>query len=599
MNITVMISLIVLVILVVAFIAAGMWFKRMATTSDDFLLAGRNAPFWLLATAYLGGYVGGASVSGYVGNGYNGGIAEMWASLFVVTGSVLFILLFARRLNYFGRKTNAVTISDFICTRYGEKMRLPAGIVSLTRPVILTGMQFLAISTAMMVVFDTSVEFGVISSSVIILLYLITAGQYSALITQWFQSILQAVGIILFAVMAFKVVGNPTEVTAAFYEVMPASFTDFFGLDVSVFSTYALTLGLFYLSDPWMYMWAYVGESPKASSNGMLAVLGGSYYNVLPFLGGMAIAVGVVYGIFTVPEGLSGDSLYAWFTLEFSSTLVGVFILVGLLMTIISCGSSFAMNGVTIITRDIYQRVINKNATDKQALRASRISVIIVVAIGIAAALWLPILVPLWVLAQAICLSGLFATTMSAWFWKRSTTAGALASTIGGAAAATIWAMYAWITTGSPGTLIGGFHPVHVGVIVSIPLMIVVSLCTKPEYDKAELTNWKALGNEMKESTLIPESEKCLGKGVFGWLGAENSKGWKSFWICVAVVFGAHYILSFGFSHQGIGITMTWAALAIGVIMIFIMAILGGKDIAGMAKASKEAEKKMKKMKNI
>ena len=72
MNTTVIISLVVLVILVIAFIAAGMWFKRMATTSDDFLLAGRKAPFWLLATAYLGVYVGGASVSGYVGNGYNG-----------------------------------------------------------------------------------------------------------------------------------------------------------------------------------------------------------------------------------------------------------------------------------------------------------------------------------------------------------------------------------------------------------------------------------------------------------------------------------------------------------------------------------------------
>ncbi len=593
MSTTVTISLIVLVILVVAFIGAGMWFKRMATTSDDFLLAGRQAPFWLLATAYLGGYVGGASVSGYVGNGYTSGISEMWASLFVVTGSVVFILLFARRLNYFGRKTDAVTISDFICARYGEKMRLPASIVALTRPTILTGMQFLAISTSMTVVFNTSIEFGVVVSSVIILLYLITAGQYSALITQWFQSILQAAGIILFALLAFKVLGNPTEVTQAFYHVLPDSFTNFFGLDTSVFTTYALTLGLFYLADPWMYMWAYVAESPKTSSNGMLAVLGGSYYNVLPFLAGMAILVGVSSGAFIMPEGLSGDSLYAWFTIEFSNTIVGVFILVGLLMTIISCGSSFAMNGVTIITRDIYQRVINKKASDKQVLFASRVSVIIVVAIGIAAALWLPILVPLWVLAQAICLSGLFATTMSAWFWKRSTTAGAMASTIGGALVALAWAMYAWVTTGSPGSLIGGFHAVHVGVIASIPLMVIVSLCTKPEYDKAEITSWKSLGKEMRESTLIPESEKCLGKGFFGWLGADT-KGWKAFWICVAVIFGAHYVLSLAFANMGIGVTMTWVAIVVGIVMIFIMAILGGKDIINMAKESKAAEARLK-----
>ena len=366
MNITVIISIIVLIILVIAFIGAGMWFSRLAKTADDFLLAGRGAPFWLLATAYLGGYVGGASVSGYVGNGMASGISQMWASLFVVTGCALFTVLFARRLNYFGRKTGAVTISDFICARYGEVMRVPAALVSLVRPTILTGMQFLAIATSMTVVFNTSITFGVIVSSVIILLYLVTAGQYSALITQWFQSILQAIGIILFAAIAFKMVaGNPTEVTQTFYQILPDSFTNFFALDKSVFTTYALTLGVFYLADPWMYMWAYVGKTPKVSSNGMLAVLGGSYYNVLPFLAGMAILVGATLGKITVPEGLSGDSLYAWFTINNSNTFVGVVILVGLLMTIISCGSSFAMNGVTIITKDIYQSFINKNATNK------------------------------------------------------------------------------------------------------------------------------------------------------------------------------------------------------------------------------------------
>ncbi len=594
MNITVTISLIVLVILVFAFIGSGMWFSRMAKTADDFLLAGRGAPFWLLATAYLGGYVGGASVSGYVGYGMASGISQMWASLFVVTGCALFTVLFSRRLNYFGRKTGAVTITDFICERYGDKLRVPSALVSLLRPTILTGMQFLAIATSMTVVFDTSITFGVVVSSIIILLYLVTAGQYSALITQWFQSILQAIGIILFAAIAYKMVaGNPTEVSDAFYQILPDSFTNFFALDTSVFTTYALTLGIFYLADPWMYMWAYVGKTPKVSSNGMLAVLGGSYYNVLPFLAGMAILVGATLGKITVPEGLSGDGLYAWFTINNSNVFVGVVILVGLLMTIISCGSSFAMNGVTIITKDIYQGFINRNATDKQALRASRISVVVVVVIGIVAALWLPILVPLWVLAQALCLSGLFATTMSAWFWKRSTTAGALASTVGGALAGLAWAMYAWITTGNPGTLMHGFHAVHIGVAVSIPLMIIVSLCTKPEYEQAKKTSWTELGREMRESELIPESEKCNGKGLFGWLGADTA-GWKAFWIGVIIIFAGHYILSLGFHLEALGLTMTWASFGVGTVMIFIMAILGGKDIVGMVKDSKAAEQRLK-----
>ena len=133
------------------------------------------------------------------------------------------------------------------------------------------------------------------------------------------------------------------------------------------------------------------------------------------------------------------------------------------------------------------------------------------------------------------------------------TTAGALASTVGGALAGLAWAMYAWITTGNPGTLMHGFHAVHIGVAVSIPLMIIVSLCTKPEYEQAKKTSWTELGREMRESELIPESEKCTCKGLFGWLGADTA-GWKAFWIGVIIIFAGHYILSLGFHVEALGL---------------------------------------------
>ena len=39
---------------------------------------------------------------------------------------------------------------------------------------------------------------------------------------------------------------------------------------------------------------------------------------------------------------------------------------------------------------------------------------------------------------------------------------------------------------------------------------------------------------------------------------------------------------------------MVWASFGVGAIMIFIMAILGGKDIVGMVKDSKKAEARIK-----
>jgi Na+/proline symporter len=342
-------------------------------------------------------------------------------------------------------------------------------------------------------------------------------------------------------------------------------------------------------------MWAFVGKTPKVSSNAMLSVLCGSYYNVLPFIAGLCMAVGVIVGNLVVPAGLSGDAMYAWFSVNFMSTGLGVLVLVGLLMTIISCGSSFAMNGVTILTRDIYQKCINKNATDAQSLFASRMSLIVVVVIGIAGALWLPILVPLWSLALALVISGLLVTILSAWFWKRSTTAGAMASTILGGLAAFGWAMYAWVTTGNPGAIVPlagvGLHAAHVGLVVAIPAMIIGSLATKADYSKAKATSYTELGKEMLTSNLV--EDKQTKPGMFGWLGAETA-GWKVFWVVEIGLFIVHYLLSFFFHIPVVGFVMVWTSLIVGVLMIFMTAFLGGRDLVRMVQAGQEVRQTSK-----
>lgn len=578
------IALITTVALCIVFILIGIWFKRFVVSSEDFMLAGRKAPFWLLAAAYLGGFVGGSSVAGYVSLGYTNGISGMWTSLFVITGCVIFVIVFARRLNYFGRKTGAITIADFVCARYDESLRLPIAIIGFLRPGVITGMQFLAIAIVANVMFGINIKIGVFFAAGVMLLYLVTAGQYSALVNQWLQSVLQSLGIVLFAWAAYKIIGNPNEVVDTMFRALPPEFMNIWTCDFTLFTVWLLTFGLFYLVDPWIYMWAYMAESPKTSSNGMLAIIGGSYFNVLPFISGMAVLGGALIGRITVPQGLSGDALYAWFTVSHTGTLVGVIILTGLIMTIVSCGSSFAMNGVTILTRDIYNKAINKNATDKQVLTASRISLAIVTVIGIACANWLPILVPLWSLGQAIVISGLFAPTMSAWFWKRSTTAGALASALSGGITSFGWACYAWINTGSPGGLMHGLHACHTGLFISIPVMIIVSLATKPEYDKAAATSYRVLGEEMKTSDLV--EEKVTKPGVFGWLGAETAS-WKVFWVCVFGVFALHYVLSFLFHVPAVTILMMWVSLAVSVIMIIQLSAMGFRDAYVMVKAGK------------
>ncbi|MGR5254305.1 sodium:solute symporter family protein [Vibrio astriarenae] len=569
-----------LFLLIASFGVIGFWLKNRVKSSEDFLLAGRTAPFWLLAAAYIGGSIGGASVAGYTGYGFTKGIASMWTSLFIVSGMTLFVVVFAKRLNYFGRKTAAVTIADFICSRYGEKLRIPVALSSCLRPLFLTGMQFLAIAIALKVTFDLPIVYGVPLAAISISLYMLTSGQYAALVTQWIQAILQSLSILLFSFAAFQYFGSPAQVTNAVYQELPGEFLNFWNVELSLFSIWFLTLGLFYVVDPWIYMWAYIGKSPRVACNAQLAVLGCSYFNVLPFVAGVTLATLVSVGVFLLPENLTADSIYVWFTVNHINVLVGSIIMIGLFMTILSCGSSFAMNGVTILTRDIYEKLINPSATAEQSIRASRISVIIVMVFGVLSALWLPVLVPLWILAQAICLSGLLAPTLSAWFWKRSTTKGALSSCIVGATTAVSWAMYAWFVEGTPAATPLGFHAVHVGLMCSLPTMFIVSLMTSHDsVEDVESTNFKTLGKEMRASQSKPESAS-----LFGWLGAKSSLQ-KVAWLSVFVVFGLHYLLSFMFEIQIVGELMIWISLVTGLSMIAVITVFGGRDVVSLIRS--------------
>lgn len=123
-------------------------------------------------------------------------------------------------------------------------------------------------------------------------------------------------------------------------------------------------------------------------------------------------------------------------------------------------------------------------------------------------------------------------------------------------------------------------------MFITVPVFIIVSLCTKHDpCENIESTYFKALGAELKTTDLIPEKEKATHPGLFGWLGAD-SKAWKCFWIITIVAFTFHYIGSFLFHIPAIGLCLTWTSLIVGIVLLVLLSVLGGKDIGGMAKSN-------------
>ena len=123
-----------------------------------------------------------------------------------------------------------------------------------------------------------------------------------------------------------------------------------------------------------------------------------------------------------------------------------------------------------------------------------RIAVLGTALFGVIAALWVPVLVPLWIIGQSIAVSGLFWPVMAAWFWPRATATGAMLSMVVGGLSSFGWALWAWHDQGSASALVMGLHAAHVGMALSLVAMVGGSLLTRPTAaESPQATSWRRL----------------------------------------------------------------------------------------------------------
>jgi solute:Na+ symporter, SSS family len=111
-------SIIVLTYLAVVF-GIGIYFSRNQKTTEDFFLAGKNVPGWVVVFAIVGTMISSTSFVGHPGNVY---ARDMWnlPSFFLLPVVMIFI---ARFVVVFYRRTIKMSIYDYLEKRFGYSAR--------------------------------------------------------------------------------------------------------------------------------------------------------------------------------------------------------------------------------------------------------------------------------------------------------------------------------------------------------------------------------------------------------------------------------------------------------------------------------------------
>ena len=200
-----MIYTVFIAIYLFALVGVGVYKTRAVRNSEDFMVAGRTLPWYILVGTLLATWMGSGSLFSGAGLGYRNGLAGVWSSGGAWLG-IAFIYFIARRIRNFGK----VTVPDIFAVRYGRLAAILATITTVIAYLTIVSYQFRGGGKVLTMVSDgmISLEAGIVITAVFAITYTVLAGMFSVVYTDVVNGVLMTLGILAALIyMTFRVGG--------------------------------------------------------------------------------------------------------------------------------------------------------------------------------------------------------------------------------------------------------------------------------------------------------------------------------------------------------------------------------------------------------
>ena len=159
-----------------ALVAVGIFKVSSVKDSEDFMVAGRTLPWYILVGTLLATWMGSGSLFSGAGLGYRNGLAGLWSSAGAWLGIAL-IYFITKRIRNFGK----VTVPDIFEARYGKVAAILATITTVIAYTTIVSYQFRGGGKVLSMVSDgmVSLQTGIIITAVFAISYTVLAGMFS------------------------------------------------------------------------------------------------------------------------------------------------------------------------------------------------------------------------------------------------------------------------------------------------------------------------------------------------------------------------------------------------------------------------------------
>lgn len=425
-------------------IAIGLWASRKVHNSRDFVLAGRQMPMLVGASALFATWFGSETILGATAEFAEGGVLAVIEDPF---GAALCLMLvgafFARRLY----RENILTFNDYYRQRYNAQVELVSALFMVPSYFGWIAAQLVAMAIIFQTVAGVPFYAGILICTLVVLVYTYKGGMWSVSITDFIQTILIISGLLAVCWSLYQQTGGWAPVVNAlpdhFFQFTP----ELKPMPVLHWVAAWITIGLGSIPQQDIFQRVMSVRSEKAAVRASW-ISGGMYLTIAM----IPLAI-VLFGRHLYPELITDNDqgFLPALVLAHSSLPVQVLFFGALLSAILSTTSGAILAPATVIGENII-RPRMKNPTDEHILRVIRFSVIGVALASVLMASWNADIYDLVAQSSALSLVSLFIPLTAGFYWPKATSTGAMCAMLAGMVA---WLICEWIGTEIPAILYG------------------------------------------------------------------------------------------------------------------------------------------------
>ncbi len=459
--------LIAMTVYIAAVIGIGLYYaKRANESSGNYLIGGRSLGPWVTAMSAEASDMSGWLLMGLPGVAYRLGLSDaIWTAIGLFVGTYLNWLFVAKRLRTYSHVAgDAITIPDFISNRFKENKKVILTIAAAFVLVFFSAYAascFIAVGKLFSALFGAEYIYMMLIGAIFVVVYTFIGGFLAESASDFMQGIVMITALMAVLILGIIHAGGIGEVIDNAKSI--PGFFDFFGIanptmvgDVQqldaagrplfgaagkygplvIVST--LSWGLGYFGMPQVLLKFMAIEKPNELKRSRRIA---TIWCAISLTA--AVAIGIIGRVLYPSELLvksETENIFILLSSNFFLPIIAGFVMAGILAATISSSDSYLLIAASAFSKNIYHGILKKDASDKQVLLMSRITLIVIAIIAVIIALDKNSVIFTVVSFAWAGFGATFGPVMLfSLFWKRVTRSGAVAGMLTGGITVFVW----------------------------------------------------------------------------------------------------------------------------------------------------------------